>query len=61
MTPETIQTMDTPVAGPEITAFSSHESQVAQRVLRRWHEAVPNDRMAHLVKDATRAVLRALQ
>ena len=39
----------------------SHEAQVAQRVLRRWHEAVPNDRMAHLVKDATRAFLRALQ
>ena len=38
-----------------------HEAQVAQRVLRRWHEAVPNDRMAHLVKDATRSFLRALQ
>jgi len=31
------------------------------RVLRHWHEAVPNDRMAHLVKDATRCFLRALQ
>ena len=39
----------------------AREAQVAQRVLRRWHEAVPNDRMAHLVKDATRAFLRALQ
>ena len=53
--------MDTPIAGPEMTASSSHELQVAQRVLRRWHEAVPNDRMAHLVKDAMRAFLRALQ
>jgi len=28
--------------------------------LREWHEAVPNDRLAHLVRDATRALLRAL-
>jgi MarR family transcriptional regulator, organic hydroperoxide resistance regulator len=40
---------------------AAHEAEVAQRVLRRWHEAVPNDRMAHLVKDATRAFQRALQ
>lgn len=37
------------------------EAEIAERVLRRWHHAVPNDRMAHLVKDATRAFLRALQ
>jgi DNA-binding MarR family transcriptional regulator len=30
-------------------------------VLRHWREAVPNDRLAHLVKDATRAFVRALQ
>lgn len=30
-------------------------------VLKHWHEAVPDDRLAHLVKDATRAFLRALQ
>nr|WP_119155319.1 MarR family transcriptional regulator [Caldimonas tepidiphila] len=35
--------------------------EIAHRVLRHWHEAVPNDRMAHLVKDATRGFLRALQ
>ncbi len=46
---------------PSQRARDAHEAQVAQRVLRRWHEAVPNDRMAHLVKDATRAFLRALQ
>ena len=33
----------------------------SDRVLRHWHEAVPHDRMAHLVKDATRCFLRALQ
>jgi len=33
----------------------------SQVILRHWREAVPNDRLAHLVKDATRALLRALQ
>ena len=37
------------------------EGEMTDRVLRHWHEAVPNDRMAHLVKDATRCFLRALQ
>ncbi len=32
-----------------------------ERVLKHWHSAVPNDRMAHLIKDATRVFLRALQ
>lgn len=32
-----------------------------QTILRHWREAVPNDRLAHLVKDATRSLLRALQ
>src|SRR6266478_8693936 len=31
------------------------------RILRHWRDAVPNDRMAHLVKDATRALVRSLQ
>ena len=39
----------------------SRDAEIALRVLRHWHEAVPNDRMAHLVKDATRAFLRSLQ
>ena len=30
-------------------------------VLRHWTEAVPEDRLAHLVKDAWRAYVRALQ
>jgi DNA-binding MarR family transcriptional regulator len=32
-----------------------------QLILRHWREAVPDDRLAHLVKDATRALVRALQ
>ena len=31
-----------------------------QTILRHWREAVPKDRLAHLVKDATRALVRAL-
>ena len=42
-----------------IAAASEDES--AARLLRHWREAVPNDRMAHLVKDATRSFLKALQ
>lgn len=33
----------------------------ATRILRHWIEAVPHDRLAHLIKDATRAFVRALQ
>jgi DNA-binding MarR family transcriptional regulator len=33
----------------------------ADSILRHWREAVPDDRLAHLVKDATRALVRALQ
>lgn len=32
----------------------------ADVILRHWLEAVPQDRLAHLVKDATRAFVRAL-
>ena len=32
-----------------------------EAILRHWREAVPDDRLAHLVKDATRALVRALQ
>jgi MarR family transcriptional regulator, organic hydroperoxide resistance regulator len=31
-----------------------------ESILRHWREAVPNDRLAHLVKDATRALVRGL-
>jgi DNA-binding MarR family transcriptional regulator len=37
------------------------EPEDAQIILRHWREAVPDDRLAHLVKDATRALVRALQ
>jgi MarR family transcriptional regulator, organic hydroperoxide resistance regulator len=30
-------------------------------MLKHWQDAVPNDRLAHLVKDVTRAFIRALQ
>ncbi len=33
----------------------------SQAILRHWREAVPDDRFAHLVKDATRSLQRALQ
>ena len=34
---------------------------VTGEILRHWREAVPNDRLAHLVKDAARGLARALQ
>ncbi len=37
------------------------EADETQAILRHWQKGVPNDRLAHLVKDATRALLRALQ
>src|SRR5882762_1761076 len=32
-----------------------------EAILRHWREAVPNDRLAHLVKDAARGLVRSLQ
>jgi DNA-binding MarR family transcriptional regulator len=32
----------------------------SREIFRHWQEAVPDDRLAHLVKDATRALVRAL-
>jgi DNA-binding MarR family transcriptional regulator len=50
---------------PRVTAVPkatvSSDSETAGRILRHWREAMPQDRMAHLVKDATRSFLRALQ
>lgn len=40
---------------------SSLDSDATQQILQHWREAVPNDRLAHLVKDAARALVRALQ
>jgi len=33
----------------------------SQSILRHWQESVPDDRFAHLVKDATRSFQRSLQ
>ncbi|HUE19869.1 MAG TPA: MarR family transcriptional regulator [Stellaceae bacterium] len=41
-------------AAPEIAAE-------AQAMLRHWLEAVPNDRLAHLIRDAARGLGRSLQ
>ncbi len=43
-------------AEPDIAADAG-----TQAILRHWREAVPNDRLAHLVKDAMRGLQRALQ
>jgi DNA-binding MarR family transcriptional regulator len=36
-------------------------SNDTQTIIRHWREAVPNDRLAHLIRDASRAFHRALQ
>jgi MarR family transcriptional regulator, organic hydroperoxide resistance regulator len=41
--------------------MSETRTDQAVTILRHWLEAVPNDRLAHLVRDATRAFARALQ
>ena len=45
----------------EVTARARAAETDAQRILRHWHERVPHDRLAHLVKDAIRMLDRALQ
>jgi MarR family transcriptional regulator, organic hydroperoxide resistance regulator len=42
-------------------ANGSSADPSTQAIVRHWREAVPNDRLAHLVKDAMRGLLRALQ
>src|SRR6218665_2489493 len=37
------------------------EAEISTRLLKHGHEAVPNARMAHLVKGAARGFLRSLQ
>ena len=39
----------------------SRADQVTKEILRHWRDAVPNDRLAHLVKHAARGLARALQ
>lgn len=40
---------------------SKSEGAASDQILRHWREAVPDDRLAHLVKDAARAMVRGLQ
>jgi DNA-binding MarR family transcriptional regulator len=37
------------------------DPRTAYIMLRHWREAVPNDRIAHLIKDSSRGLQRALQ
>jgi len=39
----------------------SRADQATKEILRHWRDAVPNDRLAHLVKHAARGLARALQ
>lgn len=36
-------------------------STETSQILKHWRDAIPDDRLAHLVKDATRALVRSLQ
>jgi MarR family transcriptional regulator, organic hydroperoxide resistance regulator len=44
-----------------VSARTPRTGPAAQDILAHWRDAVPDDRLAHLVKDATRALVRALQ
>jgi DNA-binding MarR family transcriptional regulator len=41
--------------------MSKRDSATSLEGLRKWREAVPNDRLAHVVKDLLRTMQRALQ
>ena len=49
-------TAQTALTDTTLSAPSTHHP-----VLRHWREAVPHDRLAHLVRDASRAFQRSLQ
>jgi MarR family transcriptional regulator, organic hydroperoxide resistance regulator len=40
---------------------SKNSSEVLPRILRHWRETAPDDRMAHLIRDASRGLSRGLQ
>lgn len=44
-----------------IPGKSSKPDPTTEAILRHWREAVPDDRLAHLVRDAARGLTRALQ
>jgi len=39
----------------------THKAQDTQKLLEHWRESVPEDRLAHLIRDVARAQQRALQ
>jgi DNA-binding MarR family transcriptional regulator len=41
--------------------MSKDTSREAQTVLQHWHRDVPNDRLAHMVRDASRLLAKSLQ
>jgi DNA-binding MarR family transcriptional regulator len=52
------------IPGPKTPATKTSArgpDQTTQAILEHWREAVPNDRLAHLVRDAARGLTRALQ
>jgi DNA-binding MarR family transcriptional regulator len=44
-----------------VKALRAASEPATREILRHWQEAVPNDRLAHLVKHAARGFARALQ
>ena len=50
-----------PTPVPPVTPDTPAQGTESQIILRHWREAVPDDRFAQLVKDATRSFQRALQ
>jgi len=44
-----------------VKALRAASEPATREILRHWQEAVPNDRLAHLVKHAARSFARALQ
>lgn len=41
--------------------MTKRETELEQRLVPAWQQAIPNDRMAHLLKDTSRVLGKALQ
>jgi DNA-binding MarR family transcriptional regulator len=54
-----VQPEPRPAASPREAAGGANAA--TREILRHWQEAVPHDRLAHLVRDASRAFQRSLQ
>ena len=50
-----------PAGTTAVKALRAASEPATREILRHWQEAVPNDRLAHLVKHAARGFARALQ